>query len=252
MPAKRPRRLIAYELNPHAEMPLEPAPTDREWMDRSGNRFAYRCLPLVIANQAGWIIRCPVDFSVRWNGGTKISDLKVRLPRSCPPHHILSHFGEGVLTFSLPYLFQTPRGINLWIKGPANWIKDGVQPLEGIVETDWNESTFTMNWMLTRRNHTIRFEQGEPICMIVPMTRGLAESLDPVHRPMSSNPKLANAYEQWRDSRFSFNEGLARNDGSAVKQGWQRDYMLGLNADGQAFAEHQTKLHLRPFRSDPS
>ena len=140
----------------------------------------------------------------------------------------------------------------MWIKGPANWIKDGVQPLEGIVETDWNESTFTMNWMLTRRNHTIRFEQGEPICMIVPMTRGLAESLDPVHRPMSSNPKLANAYEQWRDSRFSFNEGLARNDGSAVKQGWQRDYMLGLNADGQAFAEHQTKLHLRPFRSDPS
>ena len=252
MPSKRPRRLIAYDLNPQAEMPLEPAPTDREWMDRSGNRFAYRCLPLVIANQSGWMIRCPLDFSVRWNGGSKTTDLKVRLPRGHSSHQVLSHFGEGVLTFSLPYLFQTPRGINLWVKGPANWIKDGIQPLEGIVETDWNESTFTMNWKLTRRNHTVRFKQGEPICMIVPMTRGLAESLDPVHRPMSSNPKLAKAYEQWRESRFSFNEGLAHNDDSAVKQGWQRDYMLGLNADGQAFAEHQTKLQLRPFRADDS
>ena len=46
-----------------------------------------------------------------------------------------SHFGEAVLTFSLPYLFRTPRGVNLWVKGPSNWIKDGIQPLEGIVET---------------------------------------------------------------------------------------------------------------------
>lgn len=247
---KRPRRLVAYDLDPQSNMPLIPASTDREWMDHSINRFAYRCLPLVIANQAGWVIRCPVDFSVRWNGGQKIDDLKVRLPRGFPSHQIVSHFGEGVLTFSLPYLFQTPRGINLWVKGPSNWIKDGIQPLEGIVETDWNETTFTMNWRLTRRNHTVRFEQGEPICMIVPLPRDLAESLDPVHQPLTSNPKLARAYAQWRESRFAFNEGLARNDARAVKQSWQRDYMLGLDANGQPFTEHQTKLHLRPFRKN--
>lgn len=251
MPSKRSRRLVAYDLDPQANMPLEPAPTDREWMDHSGQRFAYRCLPLVIANQAGWIIRCPVSFSVRWNGGGKLSDLKVRLPTGWSPNHILSHFGEGVLTFSLPYLFQTPRGVNLWVKGPSNWIKDGIQPLEGIVETDWNEATFTMNWKMTRRHHTVRFEQGEPICMIVPVSRGLAESLEPVYEPLSSNPKLARAFQQWSDSRSAFNEGLARNDGTAVKRGWQRDYMLGLNAEGQPFAEHQTKLSLRHFQRTP-
>lgn len=249
MPSKRTPRLIAYDLDPQANMPLEPSPMDRDWMDRSGNRFAYRCLPLVIANQAGWIIRCPTDVSARWNGGLKITDLKVRLPRGCTSRHVLSHFGEGVLTFTLPYLFRTPRGINLWVKGPANWIKDGAQPLEGIVETDWNEATFTMNWMMTRRNHTVRFEQGEPICMVVPVSRGLTESLDPVHQPLSSNPKLERSYNQWRESRFAFNESLAHNEDSAVKRGWQRDYMLGMNADGQPFTEHQTKLQVRSFRT---
>ena len=248
MPAKRKPQLVAFDLHPHDDMPIEPAATDREWMDQSGNRFAYRCLPLVIANQSGWIIRCPTDFSVRWNGGSKITDVKVRLPRGSGENRIFSHFGEGVLTFSLPYLFRTPHGVNLWVKGPSNWIKDGVQPLEGVVETDWSETTFTMNWKLTRKNHTVRFEQGDPICMIVPVPRGLAESLEPIRQPLPSNRKLAQAYESWADSRTVFNKELAHNDEATVKSGWQRDYMLGMNAAGKPFAEHQTKLHLGRFR----
>lgn len=250
MPSKRKPRLIAFELHSQDDMPIEPAPSDREWMDQSVNRYAYRCLPLVIANQAGWVIRCPTDFSVRWNGGPLTTDLKVRFPPGSQEARICSHFGEGVLTFSLPYLFRTPRGINLWVKGPTNCIKDGVQPLEGIVETDWNETTFTMNWKVTRKNHTILFKEGELICMIVPVPRGLAESLEPIRQPVQANPKLAQAYETWRDSRAEFNEGLARNDEVTVKSGWQRDYMLGMNAEGESFAEHQTKLHLGRFRHE--
>lgn len=166
-------------------------------MDQSRDRFAYRCLPLVIANQGGWIIRCPISFSVRWNGGPELADLKVRKLRNSQGQsdYIVSHFGGGVLTILLPYLFRTPRGINLWVKGPSNWIKDGIQPLEGVVETDWNESTFTMNWKLTRRNHTVHFEQVEPICVIVPIPRGLAESFDPVCQPLSTNPTLEKSLE---------------------------------------------------------
>lgn len=250
MPSKRQPRLIAFELASAADMPIEPAPTDRDWMDRSRDRFAYRCLPLVIANQAGWIVRCPLAFSARWNGGPEPSDLKVRLPRGCQSTQVLSHFGEGVLTFGLPYLFQTPRGINLWVKGPANWLKDGIQPLEGIIETDWNESTFTMNWKMTRRNHTVHFEEGDPICMIVPVPRGLAESLDPAYQPLSANPKLAQALDHWRAARTTQIEKFTRNEASEGKISWHRDYLLGRKADGKSFAKHQTKLQLRPFRRE--
>lgn len=250
MTPKRNRRLIAFELASAAEMPVEPAPTDRDWMDRSRDRFAYRCLPLVIANQAGWVVRCPVAFTVRWNGGPDPADLKLRLPRGRQNMQVLSHFGEGVLTFGLPYLFQTPRGINLWVKGPANWIKDGIQPLEGIVETDWNESTFTMNWKLTRRNHTVHFEEGEPICMLVPVPRGLAESLDPVYQQLSANPKLAKSLDKWREERIEQIERFSRNTTTENKPSWHREYLLGRKANGKPFVEHQTKLQLRPFQRE--
>jgi anti-sigma factor RsiW len=85
----------------------------------------------------------------------------------------------------------------------------------------------------------------------VPIPRGLAEALDPIRRPLAANRELARAYERWSESRAAFNSAIARLDAAAVQRGWQRDYMLGLRSTGRAFAAHQTKLSLRPFRRQP-
>ncbi len=37
-------------------MPLQTAERTRQWMEDTVDRFAYRCLPLAIANQVGWDI----------------------------------------------------------------------------------------------------------------------------------------------------------------------------------------------------
>lgn len=252
MSARRRPRIVALDLDPQAEMPLEPAPVARTWMDQTNQRFAYRCLPLVIANQSGWVVRSPIGFSVRWNGGARLADLEVKVPAGPHTARFSSHFGDGILTVSLPYLFRTPRGVNLWVKGPANWIKDGIQALEGIVETDWNESTFTMNWKVTRKNRTIRFAAGEPLCMLVPLPRGFVESFAAVIESPEAQPRLAAAYARWRDGRNAFNSALARHDPEAAERGWQRDYMLGRNSAGRVFPEHQTKLDVPPFRRRPA
>ena len=36
----------------------------------------------------------------------------------------------------------------MWAMGPPNHVKDGIQPLVGLVETDWLPFPFTMNWHL--------------------------------------------------------------------------------------------------------
>jgi hypothetical protein len=239
--------LTAYEVPGGGDMPIEPASVSRKWMDESDQRFAYRCLPLVIANQSGWIIRCPIGFTARWNGGKRMQDLRFWFPRGKRETRILSHFGDGIITFAIPYLFRTSLGVNLWVKGPSNWLKDGVQPLEGVVETDWSHSTFTMNWKVTRPDTAIRFKQGDPICMICPIARGYAEQLEPVVLPLSGNKELCAQYTHWRESRNEFNKLLREESDEAVKQGWQRDYMLGVAKEGEQFAEHQTGLKIQEF-----
>jgi hypothetical protein len=40
-------------------------------MDDTNQRFAYRCIPLSIANASGWEIVLPFSFSAVWNGGSR-------------------------------------------------------------------------------------------------------------------------------------------------------------------------------------
>ena len=264
-------RLYAYELHQAGDMPLSTAPVDRDWMDAAPQRAPYRCLPLAIANQAGWFIPCPVTFTAYWDGGPSKEHVQILFDQPAGKPNLLdlfapivvsadmanpaiqgdarisSHFGSGIITFSIPYLFRTPPGINLWVKGPTNCIKDGVQPLEGVVETDWLPATFTMNWKLTRPHNSVRFERGEPICMVVPIPRGLSERMEPVYVPLDANPELAREYREWERSRSAFNTDLGLLRPDAVKRGWQRDYMKGLTVSGQRAQEHQTKLQLREF-----
>lgn len=244
-----PRRdLVAHEIIAGEGMDPEPAPATRPWMDASRERFAYRCLPLVIANRSGWTIGSPRRFSVRWNGGNEPGDVRLWFGRQRHDPRITSHFGEGVVTFSIPFLFRTPAGVNLWVKGPSNWIKDGIQPLEGVVETDWSVATFTMNWKLTRPGQLVRFEEGEPCCMIVPVPRGLAESLLPRIEPLAADPELAAQFQTWKTQRERFQERLDAYEPAAVRMGWQRDYMQGRDSRGAVFPEHQTSLSLKRFR----
>jgi hypothetical protein len=274
--AAQDKQFIAYEIFDVTDMPLRTAPVNRDWMDQSDQRFAYRCLPLAIANQAGWLIHTAAAFTATWDGGLYKDNVRIDFEPLRPSRptgqpgfidvvsfntpavavvkdaRIMSHFGSGTFTIAIPFLFRTPQGINLWVKGPTNWIKDGAQPLEGIVETDWLPATFTMNWKVTRPHYPVRFERGEPICMVVPVPRGLAESLEPVRMPLSSAPELQHDYEQWQKSRTAFNENLEKRQPEATRQGWQRDYVKGVTPSGVQATEHQTRLQLREFAQPTS
>ena len=114
---------------------------------------------------------------------------------------VRSHFGFGVVTWNIPYVFRTPPGFNLLARGPANWPKDGACALEGLVETDWAFANFTMNWKLTRPDHPVTFEEGEPFCMIVPQRRGELESFDPEVCDMSDDAELSAEFREFAQNR---------------------------------------------------
>lgn len=237
-------RLIAYRTHPAPVMPVVPAPVDREWMDDTAVRFAYRCLPLLIANQAGWLVLNSHNVLVTWDGSDGIGGVTVVYQEGFGPFPVSSHFGHGIVTWKLPYLFRTPPGYNLLVRGPANWPKDGAYPLEGIVETDWSVANFTMNWKLMRPGVTVAFARGEPVCMIVPQRRGEIESFDPQVRALEEEPELTAQSRDWAESRSRFLQSLS-SPGSA--ETWQKHYFHGATTGGRLSDGHQTKLKLKPF-----
>lgn len=66
-------------------------------MDGSHEKFAYRCLPLVMANQAGWILTCPLNFSAVWGTRDDRFGVVLNFPdgEGRNKNQIRSHFGHG-------------------------------------------------------------------------------------------------------------------------------------------------------------
>lgn len=244
--ARCPHRLTAYQVG-GLGLPIVPAPAARDWMSNTDQRFANRCLPMLIANQSGWLILNNVAFTAVWSGADGVDALSVSYAAASSPPLAGSYFGYGILTWSIPYVFRTPSNFNLLVRGPANSPKDGVCALEGIVESDWASSTFTMNWKFTRPFTPIRFEVDEPICMIVPQRRRELEQFAAEMQSMSTNPEIEEQHRTWAFSREQFLRAPNSHDRDRAAH-WQRDYFQGRHVgDEQTQPEHQTRLQIQPF-----
>lgn len=239
--------LIAYPLSGRTPR-IRPARTTRDWIDALPDQFAYRCLPLHIANQFGWEVLSPCRVRARWDGGADLAAIAVEAEGADTHLAPASHFGHGILTFHVGALFRTDPGINLFVTGPLNDPKDGVAPLSGIVETDWSPYPFTMNWKFTTAGMDVTWEEDEPIALLFPVQRGQIEAMEPEFRELDSDPELASRYRGWASSRGQFNKDLADPDSTAARERWQKGYFRGINPDGTPGCPgHQTKLRPKPF-----
>lgn len=241
-------RLTAYVVDGH-ELQIRPAPLERAWMDATHQRYAYRCLPLNIANGHGWEILCPAGFTATWSGQAG-RDAVTITPDEDAEAPALSHFGHGVLTFHIPCVFRTDPGYDLFVGGPVNQPKDAIAPLTGVVETDWAPYSFTMNWLFTRPDTPVRFERGEPYCTIFPVARGALEAIEPEMRRLSDEPELQAQFNDWSSSRSGFNADLSVKGSAAQRERWQKLYFRGLQPGGEPAPadDHRSRLRLKPFR----
>lgn len=244
------QRLTCYRIHDAAPR-IVPGRSDRPWMDATDKRFAYRCLPLTIANAMGWELLAPTRVDAEWNGGNRLADISVTVadPYWGDDRFAASHFGHGILTLQTGYLFRTDPGVAVWARGAPNWPKDGMAPLDGIIETDWLPFTFTMNWQFTRPGQVV-IEKDEPFCFVSLIEYRALENVEPEIVAMDRHPRVREQYQAWRDARLDFNRRLSEHDPETMKQGWQKWYVRGESAsDTPAPATHISKLRLATPRT---
>lgn len=239
----RPLELVAYEVIDARGWTLTPAPVRREWMQANDSQ-AYRCLPMTIANAAGWAIGCPTSFVATWNGSIAKGGVRFDFadPFAAYARVITDHFGNGIVTFNLPWLFRTSRPrVGLNVRGLPNEPKFNATPLEGFVETDWLPFTFTMNWKIQRPGQPVQFVKGEPIAFIQPASLDFAEATEPRVAKLEDNGGLAAEYAAYEASRAAYNANPRRKP-----EEWQRSYHIG-SAVAEPPAHHRTAIKVAPF-----
>lgn len=222
---RRPMKMFVFKLQPDP-VPLVPGSPERDWMEQTSNRHAYRCLPLSMANTSGWDMLCPCGVTIEWNGGPRREDLIVTVDDPRQAEFAKSHFAQGIVTMHSGYMFRTEPGWGILVGGVPNYIKDGIQALSGLIETDWLPYPFTINWKMTRPGK-VRFEKGEPFAFITVLPHQRMEDLLPVVRNLDDEPELKAQHESFRVSREEFRLRQEAGEPEAIRQAWQKHYFVG-------------------------
>jgi len=211
----------------------------RTWMDNTKSKYAYRCLPMTIANQASWDVLCPSNVEFDWSGDDSTQSLNIKYINKGDDFYEFasSLFGYGIITFHVDFVIKTTANTSIYVKGPANSSKHGIQPLEGIVETFWLPFSFTMNWKFTQPGKT-SFQKDEPLFTFFPIDLEYLESFSLETKNLSDDNTFFNKYKTYSDSRSEhISEQVAD---------WQKFYMQGV----EPFMEnkiptHKTKINLK-------
>ena len=232
---------------------IRPARPKRGWMDRTPENYAYRCIPLSAANSMGWEILNPVSCEFRWNGLTPHAQVFVYRERELR-FGPKSHFGTGVVTWELPFLFRTPPDYGLVVTGPANHDHAHITPLDGFIRTDWLPFPFTMNWRITSPDVPVRFEEGEPIARVFPYPLELLDNTGIELHDLDEDPDFKSQFDDWGKQRQQ-NYQARQHKLNTTRPGenpdldtlWNRQYVKGKGA-GDAPVQHQALFRCQPVR----
>lgn len=223
---------------------IVPSNHKRGWMDETQGH-AYRCIPLNVANQYGWNVLCPIDFTAEWDGGDSYTNMNITIIDEYDDAEykvVDTHFGHGVLTFVPDFILRTPKNISTYVRPVPNLIANGIQPLDAVIETDWLPFTFTYNLKFTKPGK-IRFYKDQPIFNLFPVERAFLESFD---------TKVSYIDEpQHKDLKYQFEEFLKirmrqnNNDEEVGVAAYGKAKMAGIDFDPP---NHTKRISLDPFK----
>ena len=197
-------------------------------MDDSDRRFAYRCLPLNIANAHGWELLCTTAFSAIWDGRNSMRF------RTCQSGTTRNRTREQPLRKRNPDL---PRPLSLQNRAGA------FRPLRhraGEPAQGWHCSLVGnhRDGLVTLYLHHELAVHPRPPQRAVRGRRAVLPTHSPsnadslkesplVFRKLSETPDLEHEHKLWSASRDSFNAELTEPGSQAAQDEWQKTYFRG-------------------------
>lgn len=215
---------------------IEKPPKKREWF----MPHFYKCLPLVIGNQYGFIIKNEFDFGFIWNGSNdpensiifmhnKVEEVNKKYPR------IESHFGHGIITINPPFTLRTPPGVNLMTVNPPNFIIPNITAMTGVVETDNLRRNFTFNLKIQMPNIETIVPAGSALAAFIPIPRNYADSFKLEIAENIFSEKLISEEIQAMVDADTYRNQVERK----TPEGVGRDYFKGQDVYKNKFLDHQ-------------
>jgi len=212
----------------------------RDWF----NEHFYYCLPLIIGNQYGFIVKSTRTFSAVWCGNHEGPFIEFYDDDDNDAKQIISnHFQSGIITIQNRFALKTPPGINLMTIQPPNYYIPGLIAMTAVIETDNIRRDFTFNLRMTIPEMKVHVKKGDPIGAFIPVPRNTVEKYE-----IKLITDLFSVEQHSLEVAEANNLGLERQtrDKNRRRGNGQR-YFKGEHTTNEKYINHQKKL--KPFKS---
>jgi hypothetical protein len=215
---------------------IEKSPKKRDWF----LPHFYRCLPLTIGNQYGFVVKNEFPFTFIWDGKEWKEGLKIHFDKNNKEFNkngikIESHFGSGIITISTPFTLRTPPGVNLMTITPPNYVVPNITVMTGVVETDNLRRNFTFNLKVQMPDIEITIPAGTPLAAFIPIPRYFADEFELKFAEDIFDEDLV-----VEEMQAEYDAGIHRKEvEKTLPNKVGRIYFMGKDIYGNDFQDHQ-------------
>jgi len=143
-------------------------PIKRDWMDKTFDKHAYRCLPVSLSNGLGLGISFPEDISFVWDGITDTSPDHIKILEG--EKYCSLGRGNATLSFNTGLMIKTDENTTMLQMPVPNLFIEGVSPYTTLISTSFFDAPFPCAWRITAPYKVIKIKAGTPIIALLPMS----------------------------------------------------------------------------------
>ena len=147
---------------------IEQLPLQRDWMDETGERHAYHCFPMSLANRLGWSISFPEDIVFKWDGGLDASPERISIISG----HTFANVNRAnhTISFETGLSFSAEENVSLLTMPVPNQFIRGAQCFTTIISTSVLPGSLPIAWMVTEPNIEITIPANTPVAAVLPIS----------------------------------------------------------------------------------
>lgn len=204
-------------------------PVQRDWMDETPNKHAYRCYPVTTANTVGWTLSAPYDISFIWDGINDTSGDHIEVIEGS--ENTYTGRGQSSLSINSGVVITSEKDISVLTITPQNYFYKDFEVMSSLISTSFLDKEFPLAIKALTPNKVITIKAGEPIATIIPisLTRLKDESVEILDFVES---------DEYNDKIRSYGDAAQAINKTGEWTDWYRD---AVNEKGEKIGEHEVK-----------
>lgn len=150
---------------------IEQTKIQRDWMDATDNKHAYKCFPVSQANTIGWSISFLHDIEFIWDGISDTLGSHVKILKDDGNVSYTTR-ANATISFESGLYFKTEQDMSILSISPPNYFIDGASAFTSIISTSFFPDSYPIAWRITKPNTPILIPAGMPVATLIPISVG--------------------------------------------------------------------------------